>query len=86
MVPELSTDRRNLIIDPSFEWLPEVTSPDAGEEMWSVEESSTNVWQVTRENSYMYSYGKYSLKFNQRWTNFPGQTITNGSIGYESDL
>ena len=72
MVPELSTDRRNLIIDPSFEWLPEVTSPDAGEEaMWSVGESSANVWQVTRDNTYMYSYGKYSLKFNQRWTSFP---------------
>ena len=68
LVPELAKDPKNLLVDSSFEWLPDVSSPNPGEEMWFTTESPANGWQIKRNRFYAYDYGNYSLTFDQRWT------------------
>ncbi len=68
LVPELATDPKNHLVDSSFEWLPDVSSPNPGEEMWFTTESPANGWQIKRNRFYAYNYGNYSLTFDQRWT------------------
>ena len=51
LVPELATDPKNLLVDSSFEWLPDVSSPNPGEEMWFTTESPANGWQIKRNRS-----------------------------------
>ena len=68
LVPELATDSKNLLVDSSFEWLPDVSSPNPDGEMWFTTESPANGWQIKRNRLYAYGYGNYSLTFDQRWT------------------
>ncbi len=69
-LPQLATAGRNLLIDPSFEWLSASSLPDSIEgsmDRWLTNEPSTNLYQITRENSVVRT-GNYALKFPQQWT------------------
>lgn len=72
-LPQLATAGRNLLIDPSFEWLSGSSLPDSIEgnmDRWVTNEPSGNLYQITRENSVVRT-GNYALKFQQRWTSSP---------------
>jgi arylsulfatase A-like enzyme len=79
LVPDLATAGRNKIVDPGFEWftessepnpIPTVTENRAVDPVWFTSEPSSNLWQITRENSLQRS-GNYALRFQQRWTSSP---------------
>jgi arylsulfatase A-like enzyme len=79
LVPDLATAGRNKIVDPGFEWFTEASEPNpiptvtenrAVDPVWFTSEPSSNLWQITRENSLQRS-GNYALRFQQRWTSSP---------------
>lgn len=79
LVPDLATAGRNKIVDPGFEWFTEASEPNpvppvtenrAVDPVWFTSEASSNLWQITRENSLQRS-GNYALRFQQRWTSSP---------------
>ena len=73
MVPHLATAGRNLLIDPSFEWLSASSVPDSTEgsiDRWVTTEPSANLYQISREGSVVHT-GNFALKFQQRWTTSP---------------
>ena len=76
MVPALATDKRNLLVNPGFEWLPSPSSsPNPGGEMWASEESD-NLWEVTRGQVNKTQDGKYSLEYRYAWeSRFVTQTL-----------
>lgn len=73
-IPDLVTDTPNLLIDPSFEWLAESSSPSAGDWPWETEESAGNTWQITR-GTVTGTFGNYALHYQQRWTTSPVKQI-----------
>lgn len=50
--------------------VPPVTENRAVDPVWFTSEASSNLWQITRENSLQRS-GNYALRFQQRWTSSP---------------